>query len=79
MQETIQGKVVVQLVAKGSKSERKTHIIQMDDGKFLLLRLKGGNAMYDSNLDVLIGHDVELVGGRHNSTFIIESFSIKST
>ena len=73
---TIQGKVSVKLVAQGSKSERKTHIIELDNGGFYLLRLKGGNAMYDSRLDALTDHTVEVTGIDHKPTFIIESYTI---
>jgi hypothetical protein len=74
--ETVQGKVFLSVFAPGSKSEREAHVLNMDDGTELVLRLNGGNAMFDPDLDPLINHKVKLIGYRHGYTFIVDLFFI---
>lgn len=75
-QTKIQGTVYMSVIGEGSKSERETHNIDTDNGQYFVLRLKGGNAMFDESLNPLVGHKVELIGYVHQYFFIIDTFTI---
>jgi hypothetical protein len=73
--ETIQGHVLRERVSPGSKSEREAVVIRIDDGRVLLLRVKGGPAIDDPALDVLVGKHIVAVGVATTTSFIMERFS----
>jgi hypothetical protein len=74
--EKIQGIVTREPFAPGSKSERDAVMIRADDGRRLLLRLRGGPGMGDDPaLDVLVGKSIVAEGFATSTTFIVERFT----
>ncbi|XXF77222.1 hypothetical protein P2318_29840 [Myxococcaceae bacterium GXIMD 01537] len=71
----LEGTVVRQAVAKGSKSERVAVLLATTDGREYVLRRMGGNAFQDPELEALVGKKVACEGLLHGSTFIIERWS----
>lgn len=61
MKERYEGLVVRKRFGAGSKSDREAVVLQTEDGE-LVLRLKGGNAFSDPQLDELVGHRIRGVG-----------------
>lgn len=74
MSETIRGIVTREQFAPGSKSDRKAVMIRADDGRRLLLRIKGNSPMDDPALDVLVGKHIVAKGFATTTTFIMERF-----
>jgi hypothetical protein len=72
--EKIQGIVTREAFAPGSKSDRDAVMIRVDDGRKLLLRIKGNPAMGDPALDVLVGKNIVAEGFATPTTFIMERF-----
>lgn len=75
MSESIQGIVTREVFAPGSKSDREAVMIRADDGRRLLLRIKGNPAMDDPALDGLVGKSIVAQGFATPTTFIMEKFS----
>ncbi len=75
MSEKIQGHVTREPVAPGSKSDREAVMIRADDGRRLLLRIKGNPALGDPALDVLVGKHIVAEGVVTSTAFIMESFT----
>lgn len=73
--ETFVGRVVRQLVAKGSKSERSAVQLVTAAGSFILRR-PGGNPFRDPVLEGLVGKQIEGQGRRKGYTIYLDSWSI---
>lgn len=70
---TITGMVKLQLLNKGSKSERTSHIIE-NDTEHRVLRQRGGNAMFDPFFNKFINKTVTVTGADYNGNiFIVDS------
>jgi len=70
------GRVTRGLVSKGSKSEREAVLLEMPTGRFVLRR-KGGNAFSDSQLEELVGCEIEAEGTLVGQTLIASAVSIR--
>ena len=68
------GTVSLTIVAKGSKSERKTHIIFNDEQRYIL-RQRGGSSMYDSYFEQFEDNVITVSGTIHNLTFLVDSLT----
>ncbi len=75
MGEKMKGVVKRLRLAVGSKSERSA-IVLATLTEELILRRKGGNALVDDSLGVLVGKRVTVEGFRHNNTFIFDKVTI---
>lgn len=75
MSEKLQGIVTRETFGSGSKSEREAVMIRADDGRKLLLRIRGNPAMDDPALDVLVGKNIVAQGVTTPTSFIMERFS----
>lgn len=73
--EILNGKVIKEQYAFGSKSERDAHMLVVGKEK-LLLRRAGQNAFSDDGLDPLVGKKVSAYGYRHLGCFVMESYSL---
>lgn len=70
----LSGKVIKEVVAKGSKSERPA--VLLDTGKKrYVLRLQGGNPFEDPKLDKLVGKNISAVGNVTGYTLIMSDWS----
>ncbi len=67
---TLSGKVEKKQLATGSKSERLA-VVLVTDSKEYVLRLYGGSALGDSDLDELVGKSIKGDGKLHGYTFIM--------
>ena len=67
--DTITGKVIKKLFAKGSKSEHEAICIQTEEGVYKLKRM-GGNPFKDAELEKLVGKDVKATGTIDDYQFI---------
>lgn len=72
--QTFRGKVYKRPVGKGSKSDRIANAILTDDGRDLVLRREGANALEDMVLDALEGKTVTVTGVVHSYVFIVHDF-----
>ena len=68
----ITGRIILERVADGSKSERETTLLETDNGHRYILRRLGGNAMFDQELANLVGSRVGVTGNIVNNTLIID-------
>lgn len=69
----LSGEVVKELYATGSKSERKAIMLRTPE-KDIVLRLKGGKAFHDPELEKLVGKKIEGSGILTEHTFIISDW-----
>ena len=74
MSETIQGIVTREVFSPGSKSEREAVMIRADDGRKLLLRIKGHSPFEDPELDAIVGKHIVAEGVATPTTFIMARF-----
>lgn len=73
--QTLSGTVKIDVVAKGSKSERQAAILQQDDGSTIILRLKKQGFSMADEFNALSGKTVEATGIKiAGNTFMIEDF-----
>jgi hypothetical protein len=56
---TIEGEVRHEMVAPGSKSERKAVVLSTPSGEKYVLQREEGNPFADPTLDKLVGHSVK--------------------
>lgn len=68
------GTVTLKKVAKGSKSERKTHVISNGEDSYIL-RQRVGNAMYDSYFEQFEGNAITVSGIIRGTVFIVSSLT----
>lgn len=73
--ELLTGKVIKELYAYGSKTEREAHFLVVKKER-LLLRRAGENAMSDPVLDPLVNKKIAAWGYRHLGSFVMESYSL---
>jgi hypothetical protein len=69
------GRVVVQSVARGSKSERTAVMLKTPQQDYVLRR-EGGNPFRDPELDDLVGHTIEGEGILHDYVLIMSKWRI---
>ena len=70
----LKGKVIREVVGKGSKSERSSVMLDTGDKKYVLRRM-GGNPYSDPDLDKLVGKDIEAEGNVTGYTLIMSDWS----
>lgn len=70
----ITGHVTKKLFAAGSKSEREAVVLVTDEGEFVLRR-KGGNPFFDSQLEDLVGKTIRCEGDLTGYTFLMTSWT----
>jgi hypothetical protein len=58
----VEGEVRHEVVAPGSKSERKAVVLTTPSGKKYVLQREEGNPFADPTLDKLVGHSVKAEG-----------------
>lgn len=68
------GHVTKKLFAAGSKSEREAVIIVTNEGEFVLRR-KGGNPFFDSQLEDLVGKTIRCEGDLTGYTFLMTEWA----
>lgn len=73
--EEVHGRVIRDLVSRGSKSEHHALLIETPDGERLMLRRRGGPAFGDTSFDALVGKTIIAKGDRIGRTFIVGSWS----
>lgn len=70
---TITGMVKLELLNRGSKSERTAHIIESEE-MWRVLRMRGGNAMFDASFNPFVNKTVTVAGSDYNGNiFIVDS------
>jgi len=70
----ISGRVIKEVFAKGSKSERPA--VLLDTGKTrYVLRRQGGNPFSDPALDKLVGKTISVVGNVTGYTLLMSDWS----
>ena len=72
----LKGKVIREVVGKGSKSERGAVVLDTGTERYVLRR-KGGNAFSDPDLDKLVGKKIEAEGNLTGYTFLMTDWSEK--
>ena len=77
---SLNGYVVKEIVAHGSKSEHLAVCLRDKKGRLYRLRFPGGDPWFDPDLETWVGKNV-LVDGEvlHGHTIIIESYKIKTS
>ena len=70
----IKGKVVKEVFAKGSKSERPAVILDTGKKRYVLRR-QGGNAFSDPDLDKLVGKNISATGNVTGYTLIMSNWN----
>ncbi len=70
----IEGKVVQQTVAPGSKSERDAVVLVTPSGETYILRRQGGPAFMDPALSSLVGHSIQAEGLATSGTLIMRQW-----
>lgn len=71
----LQGRVVLGLYGKGSKSEREAVFLETANGRHILRR-KTGPVFGDAKLAQYVGHQVECDGFVLDTTFLAERIKI---
>ena len=70
------GRLVRDVVAPGSKSERVALLLETDDGDVLVVRRRGEPSYGpDAALDPLAGHRVRLVGSERAGTLLVDEWT----
>jgi hypothetical protein len=69
----IEGNVVCDRYAAGSKSDHQAVLLQTPDQRYLLRRL-GGNPFYDKDLVNLVGKSIVAEGDIHGQTLVMSSW-----
>ncbi|MGY8684734.1 hypothetical protein Q2941_44340 [Bradyrhizobium sp. UFLA05-153] len=69
------GKVTKRRFAAGSKSERDAVRLETAEGSYVLRR-EGGNPLYDSALEDLVGKTIECQGETHDYTLTMRNWKI---
>ena len=72
----ISGRVIKEVVAKGSKSEHSAVLLDTGKKKYVLRRV-GGNPFRDPALDKLVGKDISAVGNVTGYTLLMSDWSEK--
>ena len=72
-----QGKVVLQQVSEGSKSEHEAVVLLTDDGP-MKLRRPGGNPFNDAELRKLVGHEITCDGQIHQRQLLMTRWKVLS-
>jgi hypothetical protein len=70
-----QGKVVLQQLNEGSKSEHPAVVLLTDNGP-MKLRRPGGNPFNDAVLKKLVGHEITCVGQVHQSQLLMTHWDL---
>lgn len=70
----LKGKVIKEVVGKGSKSEHAAVLLDTGDKKYVLRRL-GGNPFSDPDLDDLVGKTITVEGNVTGYTMIMSDWS----
>jgi len=65
------GTVAHQDVCKGSKSEHTAVVLHESSGQDYVLRRKGGNPFYDTQLNALVGRVVEFDGELRDGVLVV--------
>jgi hypothetical protein len=68
------GKVVLQPVDVGSKSEREAVVLKLSDGAQYILRRADGPSFGDSGLEELVGSSIRVLGTTVGSTLIMRDW-----
>ena len=71
--EELSGRVVKELFAKGSKSEREAVFLESDKGRFVLRR-QDGNPFHDPELEKLVGKIIRGRGVVTGYTFLLSDW-----
>jgi hypothetical protein len=72
---TYSGSVVKRPLGAGSKSERDAILLVTGDKEYVL-RLQGGNAFYDAELEKLVGKRVQCTGVVTGYTLLVSDYAI---
>ena len=72
----LKGKVIKEVVGKGSKSERAAVVLDTGKQKYVLRRM-GGNPYTDPDLDKLVGKNIEVEGNVTGYTLLMTDWSEK--
>ena len=70
----LSGRVIKEVVGKGSKSERAAVILDTGKERYVLRR-QGGNAFSDPTIDKLVGKKISAVGNVTGYTFLMKEWS----
>jgi hypothetical protein len=65
------GRVAIERRGGRSKSARDAVVLKTDDGEELVLRMQGGNAFSDPELDAMVGKTIEAEGSVHRGVLIM--------
>ena len=68
------GRVIKEVFAKGSKSERPAVLLDTGDKRYVLRR-RGGNPFSDPALDKLVGKNIRAVGDVSGYTLLMSEWS----
>lgn len=68
----VEGRVASQIVARGSKSERRALVLTASNGESYVLRRKDGPAFADEDLDALVGKRISAEGLATSGALIME-------
>ena len=69
------GRIVREIVSRGSKSEHPAVLLETQGGERLILRRRGGPAFGDRTFDDLVGQSIVAKGQRTGQTLIVGSWS----
>jgi len=72
----IKGRVIREVVAKGSKSERPAIILDTGKKQYVLRR-PGENPYSDPTLDALVGKDISATGNVNGNTLFLTEWTVK--
>ena len=75
--EHARGVVSVQAVARGSKSEQPTVVLQTADRSWLLRRVDGPSFGVDDELAAWVGKTVDVTGYTGSGVFLLTEFPIE--
>ena len=70
----VKGKVIKEVVAKGSKSERPAIILDTGKKQYVLRR-PGENPYSDPTLEALVGKDISATGNLNGNTLFLSDWS----
>ena len=71
----IKGRVIKEVVAKGSKSERPAIILDTGKKQYVLRRA-GENPYIDPTLDALVGKDISATGNLNGNTLFLTEWTV---
>ena len=73
----LSGRVIKQIIGKGTKSEHDAVLLETKDGNYVLRR-RGGNPFRDPELDALVGQRIRANGVLTAYTFVMTDWAVES-